>query len=179
MRFLLLTVATIAMIAMVACGASPANKSQSFMESVRGYNEGIRWQRWTHAAAHISPRERDDFLDERDELEDDLRITDYQIRHVTLGPKSQRARVLVKYEWHSDRKGIVNHTTSRQMWERHGRRWILAEEYRIRGEEMPGLAEEPEDPDELEESDESGQSKSSEDPDKPGPTRKKRRSAGR
>jgi hypothetical protein len=41
--------------------------------------------------------------------------------------------------------GIVHETHARQSWERKGKAWLIVDERRTRGEEMPGLAEDEED----------------------------------
>jgi len=130
-------------ILVVACGSS-VQQRQHFMGAVRGYNDGLRWRRHTHASAFIPPAERDEFMNEREELSDDLRIDDYELSRVRLGKRGNRAKVQVKYTWHQDSVGTVHKTTTEQKWERHGKSWQLVEELRLRGEEMPGVAEPPE-----------------------------------
>lgn len=124
------------------CGGAP-KKTERLMGAVRGYNENLRWQRVTEAATHILPKERDLFLDERADLEKELRIDDFEVARVTLGKSGNRAIVHVKYTWHMDNRGIVHTTTAAQLWELRGRRWWLAEERRVRGKTMPGVPEPP------------------------------------
>jgi hypothetical protein len=81
------------------------------------------------------------FLDERENLEKELRIDDYQVARVTMGKDGDRAVVHVKYTWHMDNRGIVHTTTAAQLWERRGSRWWLADERRVRGKKMPGVPE--------------------------------------
>ena len=38
------------------------------VDTARGYNDAVRWERFTTAAAAVPPAEREAFLDERDEL---------------------------------------------------------------------------------------------------------------
>lgn len=130
-----------AVLVLLAACAGSAQTRQSFMGAVRGYNDGLRWQRFTHSAAFIPPAERGEFVDEREELADDLRIDDYELSRVRLDQRGNRAEVQVKYTWHRDSKGLVHDTTTLQKWERHGKQWQMTEEARVRGEEMPGVAE--------------------------------------
>ncbi len=146
---------TAVVLVMAACTSS-AQRRQNFMGAVRGYNDGLRWQRHTHAAAFIPPAERGDFIDEREELSEDLRIDDYELSRVRVDAQGNRADVQVKYTWHRDSKGVVHHTTSRQLWERHGKQWQMVEEARLRGEEMPGVPESPEEAPEPAETDSGG-----------------------
>ncbi len=132
-----------------ACGGSEATRSQNVMRSVRGYNDAMRWQRLPSAAGFISVVEREEFLDEQESLVENLRIDDYEITRMRYLSKN-RALVQVRFTWHMDNVGVVETTTTKQSWERHGKSWLLAEEHRVRGESMPGVAEKP-DEGELEE----------------------------
>jgi hypothetical protein len=108
------------------------------MDAVRTYNDGVRWERFTAAATAVPPRERDAFLDEREELADDLRISDYEVVRVKdRGP--DEADVQVKLTWYRDSVGTVRETWARQRWERQGKSWRITAEERVRGDDMPGL----------------------------------------
>jgi len=126
-----------------AC-VSRADRAENFMVSMRGYNDGVRWQRFANAASAVPAAERDDFLDERADLEKELRIDDWELLRVHYeGAQLQRAEVRVRYTWHLDRVGTVNETTTVQSWERRGKHWVIAEEVRATGPEMPGVSEPP------------------------------------
>lgn len=126
-------------LALAAAGCAGAPKRDQLMESVRAYNEGVRWERFTSAAVAVPPAERDQFLDEREELADDLRITDYEV--VRVASHAATADVQVKMTWFLDSRGTVHDTWIRQRWERQGKAWRVVDERRVRGEAMPGLAE--------------------------------------
>jgi hypothetical protein len=132
---------------LAACAHTP--RGESLMEAVRTYNDGVRWERFTAAAAAVPPRERDAFLDEREELAEDLRITDYEVVRISdRGPDA--ADVQIKVTWYRDSVGTVKSTWARQRWERKGKGWRIIGERLVRGEEMPGLAgkaaDEPDEP---------------------------------
>jgi hypothetical protein len=118
-----------------ACGA--AAKHETLMDAVRTYNDGVRWERFTAAAARVPSKEREEFLDEREALAEDLRITDYEV--VRVKDRDDGAEVQVKLTWYKDSEGTVRETWAKQAWERHGKAWRIVEESRVRGAEMPGL----------------------------------------
>jgi hypothetical protein len=61
---------------------------------------------------------------------------------VKVVQKGEReARVEVKLEWYRDSEGTVRETRAMQTWERHGKLWLIVDEARVRGAEMPGLPE--------------------------------------
>lgn len=121
-----------------ACSAAP-KRGETLAESVRTYNDGIRWQRYAAAAGRLPPAERSAFVDEWDARSEDLKITDYEI--VDVVARGDRALVQVKISWYADREGTLHDTHARQTWQRRGKIWLLTDEVRLRGHEMPGLAE--------------------------------------
>jgi hypothetical protein len=124
-----------------AC-AGPSGQGYALSDAVRAYTEGVKWERFDAAAAVIPPRERDLFLDERDQLAKDLRITETEILRLTQ--RGRRAEVHVKLTWYRDSEGVVRTSVAAQRWERQGKAWRLVDEHRARGDEMPGLREDPE-----------------------------------
>ena len=133
----------LAVVSAAACGgASSGNKG--LVDELRAYNEGIRWQDYASSALRIPVAEREAFLDEHEVLADDLKISHYEVLRVRFRSQQTRARVDVKFTWFADSEGIVHRTVTRQEWVREGKVWLLADEVRLRGEPMPGVAEAPE-----------------------------------
>jgi hypothetical protein len=130
--------------AAVGCGTSKLKRANHLLDDVRGYNEGLRWNKLAQAAVRLPMAERDAFVNEREALAEELRIGDYELIRVRYDEGNKlRAKVRVKYVWHLDSRGIVHTTWARQEWERVGKRWLLSDEHRAHGEPMPGLAEPP------------------------------------
>lgn len=128
------------LLVLAACHAPTSG--ETLTESVRSYNEGVRWQRYAVAATHIPAAERSDFVDEADERSKDLKITEYEIMKVEQKGDNE-AKVQVKVSWYLDSVGKLKETQAVQTWERHGKTWLVVEESRLRGDEMPGLREAP------------------------------------
>jgi hypothetical protein len=124
---------------LAACGA-PARATETLGESIRSFNDGVRWERFAAAAVRIPPRERSQFVEEMDERAEALKITDYEIVNVDArGPRE--ARVQVKLSWYRTSEGTLRETHAVQTWERQGGAWMMVAEARVRGAEMPGLPE--------------------------------------
>lgn len=120
----------------------PPRSGDTLGESVRSYNDGVRWGRYEVAAIHVPAQERSIWVDEADERAKDLRITDYEV--VKVEQTSERvAEVQVKVSWYKDSEGTLRETQAKQTWERHGKTWLIVDEARLRGTEMPGLREPP------------------------------------
>lgn len=127
------------LVVVTACGAVPQNPD-TLGDSIRSYNDGVRWGRYSIAATKVPPRERAQFIDEMDERAEDVKITDYEVLNVSaIGART--AKVRVKMFWYRDSKGTVHETLAEQTWERKGKAWFIVQEARVRGEEMPGLPE--------------------------------------
>jgi hypothetical protein len=120
------------------CGAAQ-REPEPLDQAVRVYNEGLRWQRFDEAASRLPADRRDDFLDQRDQLHDDLRISDYDVIRVRYDGKQRRARVQVKYTWYLESRGVVHETHAVQTWHRGAEIWVMRGERHLRGETMPGL----------------------------------------
>ncbi|HUS31155.1 MAG TPA: hypothetical protein VMZ53_21745 [Kofleriaceae bacterium] len=132
------------LLCLVFCAAAchPPKSGDTLGDSVRRYNEGVRWGRYEVAAIHVPAKERSQFVDEADQRSKDLKITDYEV--VKVEQKGDRvAAVQVKMSWYKDSEGTLRETQAMQTWERHGKTWLIVDEARLRGTEMPGLREPP------------------------------------
>lgn len=122
-----------------ACGTTQRH-TETLADTIRGYNDGVRWERFAAAAVAVPPAERADFVDEMDQRSKDLRISDYEI--VKVDQKTEKvANVQVKLQWYLDSVGTLRETHALQTWERKGKTWWIIKEERFRGDEMPGLPE--------------------------------------
>ena len=127
------------MFVLAACGGRQQN-TETLAESIRSFNEGVRWQRYEVAAVSIPPRERSKFVEMMDERSEDLKITDYEIVRVDRRTDKE-AQVQVKVSWYKDREGTLHQTHAMQIWQRKGKTWLMIDQSRFRGDEMPGLLE--------------------------------------
>lgn len=124
----------------LGCGAPQVRPEHDLSESVRQYNDGVRWERFAVAASSIPPAQRGRFVDEMDERAGDVKITEYDVVRVDA-PSDRAARVQIKLSWYKTSEGTVHETHALQTWERHGKAWLMVEEQRLRGAAMPGLPE--------------------------------------
>jgi len=130
----------LAILLLAGCGAATASRADAFDDAVRAYHEGMQWARFDVAAAHVPPRERAQFVDDWDQRAKDLKITEYDIVKVDQR-SSHEAKVEIKLEWYQESRGIVHETRAVETWELKGKLWLVVDETRLRGDEMPGLPE--------------------------------------
>jgi hypothetical protein len=127
-------------IGLLACGAPQVRTEEDLSDSIRQFNDGVRWERFAVAASSIPPAQRSQFVDDMDERASDLKITDYEV--VRVDPRGRtEASVHIKLSWYKASEGTVHETHALQTWERHGKAWWMVDESRMRGAEMPGLSE--------------------------------------
>ena len=129
-----------ALLAAAGCAASDAKRAD-LVADIRGYGDGMRWRDFNAAALRVIPDHRPAFMDHCEQLAEDLRIADWEMRRMTYSDDRNRAEVHIEWTWLLDSRGIVHTTVTRQKWSRHGKNWILHREERLRGEPMPGVAE--------------------------------------
>lgn len=125
---------------LAGCGGS-ASQRADLIADLRGYGDGIRWRDFNAAALRVPPAKREDFMDDHEQLEDDLRVADWELRRLQYDSTRNHAEVHVEWTWMLDSRGIVHNTVSRQLWSRFGKQWIMMGEERLRGDRMPGMAE--------------------------------------
>ena len=131
---------TLALVVMIAACGPPASAQDTLGETVRAYNDAVKWERFENAAIALPPSQRAQTVDDWDERAHDLKITEFDI--VKIDPKGSReARAQVKMSWYKSSEGIVRETQAIQVWEKHGKAWEMVDERRLRGHEMPGLPE--------------------------------------
>ena len=123
-------------------GVTGDSPMQALDDSIRLYNENVRWQKWEVAANFLPQKERSKWVDESDERGKDLKVTEYDV--VRVMPQGQKAAdVQVKVSWYKNSEGTVHETHEMQKWQKKGKQWLMIDESRLRGTEMPGLAEPP------------------------------------
>jgi hypothetical protein len=114
--------------------------TETLSDSVTTYNDGVRWQRWDNSAAYLPQKDRGKWVDDQDARAKDLKITEYDV--VRIEPTGEKqAKVQIKMSWYKTSEVTVHETHAMQTWERHGKSWMMVEEERQRGDEMPGLPE--------------------------------------
>lgn len=135
-----IVVVVVVVVGLAGCGGLAPKQPDNLADSIRSYNDGVRWGRYEVAAIHVPAKQRSQFVDDADERAHDVKITEYDL--VKVDQRSDReARVHIKMSWYRESQGTVHETHAIQTWERHGKEWLLVDESRLRGAEMPGLPE--------------------------------------
>ena len=125
---------------LAGCGGGSSQRAD-LIADLRGYGDGLRWNDFNASALRVPPAKREAFMDDHEQLEDDLRVADWELRRLQYDSTRNHAEVHIEWTWLLDSRGIVHKTVSRQMWSRYGKQWIMVGEVRLRGDRMPGMAE--------------------------------------
>jgi hypothetical protein len=129
------------LVLVTACAAAQhANDGDNLDETIQVYNDAVRWERFDKAAVLLPPLQRADAIDQWDERAHDLKITEWEV--VEQRPRvKDDVKVHVKLSWYRPSEEVVRVTDAMQTWHKKGKGWLLVEEARLRGPEMPGLPE--------------------------------------
>ncbi len=98
-----------------SCGGytSPGEKLQ---RAVFRYNNAVRWSNYAVAGEYIPPEERAEYLADRRDASNELRILEFNIDEVRHANLASKAEVLVTFRWVQPASNIVNNSTFTQHW---------------------------------------------------------------
>ena len=71
------------LVGLVAC-SSGAARGADLLNDVRTFQEGLRWRKYEMAADYVPAAVRERFLTAHEELDEDLRIDDYELQRVKV-----------------------------------------------------------------------------------------------
>lgn len=93
--------------------------------SVNEFHKQLRWGRYEQAALLIDEAHRQAFLGRYEELGDDFRIVELDLKSVTL--EEEHAEVEVEQQWYLESNMIVRTERYIEIWRGRDGRWMLHE----------------------------------------------------
>ena len=121
----------LAMSGLFANGCATPNRMTHLKDTLRSFNQQVRWGIWASAAAHVEQKQRQAWLENRLTAGRDLKMSDVRlVRVVSDGPLATKAQVIVTLTWYriSDMKLQSSHWM--QTWKHTQRGWKLTKEER-------------------------------------------------
>jgi hypothetical protein len=110
-----------------ACANSPNDRSiddtADLQVAVQTFHREMRWQRWEAAVALVAPEERAAFMARYDELGEDYKISEMEVKSVVRGEDS--AIVDVEQQSFKEPAMIVKKERYIEMWEKRDKDWLL------------------------------------------------------
>jgi hypothetical protein len=142
-RSFVLTLAGLAAPLLAGCmtGAGYSLKDK-ITEAAQEYNAGVRWGQIDQAVQHIPVDRRARFVAQHNALEDELEIADCEMVHLEVDSKQEKGTARVEYVWSLKRRGLVEKTSTDQVWVRKNGDWVVEKETRVKGAPLT-LFEEP------------------------------------
>ena len=119
-------------------GCATTANGKALQASVKGFNENLRWKRFTGAATFVPAKERNQFIAHYLGLEKDLFIQNLEIRNVSLvnqtsedSPREtiRKAHVLVMAEYYILPSTVVKREPITQEWEFTNGTWQMVESH--------------------------------------------------
>ena len=92
---------------------------------LQDFHMKLRWSLWEQAAAYTAPAYRNEFLGRYEELGDDFKIVNLEIKQVTLGDPI--STVDVEQEWYLEPNMVVQKKRYIESWVTVNGTWLIAE----------------------------------------------------
>jgi hypothetical protein len=127
-RRILLLLAAVSWLAFsgpVGCGA-PQEKDDLY-KNVKAFHQHMRWGRYHEASGFLQTGEREAFLGRHEELGDDFRVVEYEIKSIKVVKVNETAEAEVVLSWIREPDMRVHKDKIVELWQRRDGRWVLAE----------------------------------------------------
>ena len=110
-----------------ACGSLKLRSQQNNLdERVTNYHDSYRWRDYESAGELVQPSVRRDFMAAAEALRNDLNVTDYQIKRISLAESGREATVVVTRSFFKMPSVSVQQQELRQHWILVQGNWYLA-----------------------------------------------------
>ena len=113
-------------------GCGTPNRMTHLKDTLRTFNQQVRWGMWPAASAHVGTKMREMWLASRLSGAAGLKISDVKLVRVTSdGPRATKAEVFVSLTWYRVDDMTVQSATWKQNWEHSRAGWSLVGEERL------------------------------------------------
>lgn len=128
-----------------ACANSPTDQSiddtANLEMSLQVFHRDMRWGRWESAVAMVAPEDRNAFLGRYEELGDDFKIVDLDLKSVQAGDRV--AVVDLEQQSYKEPNPTVKKERIVEVWELRDKAWIVTD--RMKKDEYRRMLEEEQD----------------------------------
>jgi hypothetical protein len=127
----------VVLIPLAGCFAEGYSMKDRVTEAARRYNEGVLWNKVDQAVGYLQKDDQKPFVERMAALEDELELSNAEMVQLTVDKKKDQATARMSYEWSLKRRGLVEKTTTEQLWVEKEGKWIMKREVRLRGSPLP------------------------------------------
>lgn len=127
-------------LSLTGCGST--DRGLDLKDSVRAFNQRLRWNAFEAASAFVAAEKRAEWLASRAGNASGLHFTDIQVvRLQQPNPDEKSVDVLVAFSWYRLPETTVQSALWAQTWQEHKGRWHVVDERIVDAEEAPPLVE--------------------------------------
>lgn len=90
-----------ALFCLISCSTwgKPKNDKAGLYESVKTFNDAIRWEDYRVASTFMPPSAKDTYWEQVDELQKNVRIMEFEVREITVEPEKLRGEAYVRCQY--------------------------------------------------------------------------------
>ena len=123
--FVAVCAAAIVLLGVVGCGQRTEKKDDVRL-TVQTYHNHLRWGRYAAASTMMDPADREEFLGRHDELGDDYKIVELELRSMKFKSETEvETKVVIK--WLREPNMTVRKDKLLETWVRAGDGWLLTD----------------------------------------------------
>ena len=111
----------------VGCAGSKPKAKSNLQQNVKAFHQHMRWERYHEASNYLAEGDREAFLGRHDELGDDFRIVEYEIKHLRLVRADEEAEAEVVMSWIREPDMRVHRDKVHEIWRNLDGIWTLVE----------------------------------------------------
>ncbi len=111
----------------VVSGCNTPGQQSNLYENVNMYHTHMRWARYNQASVYVSPQRREAFLGRHDELGEDYKIVDVEIKDIRMLKDGDTAESEVVVEWLREPNMTVRKDKITERWKNVDGMWLLVE----------------------------------------------------
>jgi hypothetical protein len=120
----------VALLAIVSSCGFYQSPTEKLKESVRYFNEGVRWGRLQDVMARVDPMTEEHFLEMHKDFGKLIKVEHYEVASFNVDLEKKLAQVGIKLVWYRVDEMLVHETVLLQRWEERKGKWLMvAEEY--------------------------------------------------
>ncbi len=126
-----ITFICLSFLGVIAC--STPNRMTHLRDTLRTFNQQVRWGMWPAASSHVSQENREKWLAQRIANAQNLKLSDVRlVQVVSDGPRATKAKVMVSITWYRTSDMRVQRANWLQTWNHSRLGWRLVDEEKQR-----------------------------------------------
>ena len=126
-KIMRITVICLSLLGVLAC--STPNRMTHLRDTLRTFNQQVRWGMWPAASSHVSKEKREKWLTQRIANAQNLKLSDVRlVQVVSDGPRATKAKVMISITWYRTSDMRVQQANWLQTWHHSRMGWRLVDE---------------------------------------------------